>query len=39
MTSEAAPQIIAGLVRNIQLSITFEGGTCLLVPDGEVHVI
>jgi hypothetical protein len=27
------------MVLTHQLSITFEGGTCPLVPDGHVHVV
>jgi hypothetical protein len=36
---EQAAQIIAGMILTNQLSITFEGGTCPLVPDGDVNVI
>ncbi len=39
MTPEQAAQIIGGLVRTHQLTITFDGGTCPLVPDGDVNVI
>lgn len=39
MTPEQAAQIIGGMVLTHQLSITFEGGTCPLVPDGHVHVV
>jgi hypothetical protein len=39
MTAEQAAQIIGGMVLTHQLSITFEGGTCPLVPDGHVHVV
>jgi hypothetical protein len=39
MTPEQAAQIIGGMVLTNQLSITFEGGTCPLVPDGHVNVV
>jgi hypothetical protein len=39
MTPEEAAQIIGGMVLTHQLSITFEGGTCPLVPDGHVNVV
>jgi hypothetical protein len=39
MTPEQAAQIIGGMVLTHQLSITFHGGTCPLVPDGHVHVV
>jgi hypothetical protein len=39
MTPDQAAQIIGGMVLTHQLSITFEGGTCPLVPDGHVHVV
>jgi hypothetical protein len=39
MDPEKAAQIIGGLVRTHQLTITFDGGTCPLVPDGHVNVI
>ena len=39
MTPEQAAQIIGGFVRTHQLTVTFSGGTCPLVPDGEVHVL
>jgi hypothetical protein len=39
MTPDQAGQIIGGMVLTHQLSITFEGGTCPLVPDGHVHVV
>jgi hypothetical protein len=39
MTAEQAAQIIGGMVLTHQLSITFQGGTCPLVPDGHVHVV
>jgi hypothetical protein len=39
MTPEQAAQIIGGMVLTHQLSITFQGGTCPLIPDGHVHVV
>jgi hypothetical protein len=39
MSPEEAAQIIGGMVRTSQLTISFEGGTCKLVPDGFVNVI
>ena len=39
LAPEEAAAIIGGLVRTHQITITFEGGTCPLVPDGDVHVI
>lgn len=39
MAPETAAQIIGGMVLTHQLSITFEGGTCPLVPDGHVNVV
>lgn len=39
MSPEQAAQIIGGVVLTQQLTISFNGGTCPLVPDGEVHVI
>ncbi|HEU5424068.1 MAG TPA: choice-of-anchor X domain-containing protein [Nitrolancea sp.] len=39
MSPEEAATIIGGLVRSHQLTITFDGGTCPLVPDGFVNVI
>ena len=39
MTPDQAAQIIGGMVLTHQLSITFEGGTCPLVPDGHVNVV
>lgn len=39
MTPEEAAKIIGGLVLTNQLTISFEGGTCKLVPDGYVNVI
>ncbi|UOB17488.1 hypothetical protein [Abyssalbus ytuae] len=39
MTPEEAAQIIGGIVLTNQLSISFSGGSCPLVPDGDVEVI
>lgn len=39
MKPEEAAQIIGGIVLTNQASISFDGGTCPLVPDGDVHVI
>jgi len=39
MTPDQAAQIIGGMVLTHQLTISFEGGTCPLVPDGHVNVI
>jgi hypothetical protein len=39
LTPDQAAQIIGGMVLTGQLSITFDGGTCPLVPDGHVNVI
>jgi hypothetical protein len=39
MEPEEAAQIIGGMVLTNQLTITFDGGTCPLVPDGHVNVI
>jgi hypothetical protein len=39
VTPEQAAQIIGGMVVSHQFSITFEGGTCPLVPDGHVNVV
>lgn len=39
MKPEEAAQIIGGMVLTNQLIITFDGGTCDLVPDGHVNVI
>ncbi len=39
MSPEDAAKIIGGMVLTNQTSITFTGGTCSLVPDGDVHVI
>jgi hypothetical protein len=36
---EQAAQIIGGIVRTHQLTISFGGGTCRLIPDGYVQVI
>jgi len=36
---EDAAQIIGGFVRTNQLTISFGGGTCALVPDGHVNVV
>lgn len=36
---EQAAQIIGGMILTDQLSITFTGGTCPLVADGDVNVI
>jgi hypothetical protein len=39
MSPEQAAQIIGGMVRTHQLTISFQGGTCKLVPDGYVNVV
>ncbi|HEX3763186.1 MAG TPA: hypothetical protein VHW23_31045 [Kofleriaceae bacterium] len=39
LTPEQAAQIIGGIVLTHQLTISFDGGTCRLVPDGYVNVI
>lgn len=39
MEPEEAAQIIGGMVITNQLTITFDGGQCALVPDGHVNVI
>jgi len=39
MEPEEAAQIIGGMLLTHQLTITFEGGTCPFVADGDVHVI
>jgi hypothetical protein len=39
MTPEEAAQIIGGIVLTNQASVSFSGGTCPLVPDGDVEVI
>jgi hypothetical protein len=39
MTPDEAAKIIGGMVLTHQLTINFSGGTCPLVPDGDVHVI
>jgi len=39
MTAEEAAQIIGGIVLTNQLAISFSGGSCPLVPDGDVQVV
>lgn len=39
MTPDEAAKIIGGQVLTHQLTINYSGGTCPLVPDGDVHVI
>jgi len=39
MTPEEAAQIIGGMLLTNQLTISFEGGTCQFVPDGDVNVL
>ncbi|MES2949005.1 MAG: hypothetical protein V4858_10735 [Pseudomonadota bacterium] len=39
LTPEQAAQIIGGIVRTHQLTISFDDGICALVPDGHVNVI
>ena len=39
MTPDEAAQIIGGMILTGQLTITFEGGTCKHVPDGDVNVL
>ena len=39
MSPEQQAEIVGGLVRTHQLSINIGGGTCPLVPDGDVNVI
>jgi hypothetical protein len=39
MNPEDAAQIIGGMVVTHQLTISFSGGTCPLVPDGHVNVV
>jgi hypothetical protein len=39
LTSEQQAQIIGGMVLTNQLTISFKGGQCPLVPDGHVNVI
>lgn len=39
MKPEEAAQIIGGMVLTHQLTLTFDGGTCAFVPDGDVNVI
>lgn len=39
LSPEEAAQIIGGMILTNQLSITFSGGICPLVADGDVNVI
>lgn len=39
MDPDQAAQIIGGMVVTHQLTIDFSGGTCPLVPDGQVEVV
>lgn len=39
MKPEQAAQLIGGMLLTHQLTITFDGGTCPLVPDGDVNVL
>jgi hypothetical protein len=39
MTPEQASRIVGGIVRTHQLTISFGGGSCRLIPDGYIHVI
>jgi hypothetical protein len=39
LTPDEAAQIIGGQVLTGQLTLTFSGGTCPLVPDGHVNVV
>jgi hypothetical protein len=39
MTPEQAARIVGGIVRTHQLTISFGGGSCRLIPDGYIHVI
>lgn len=39
MKPEEAAQLVGGIVLTNQLTITFDGGECALVPDGHVNVI
>lgn len=39
MAPDQAALILGGIVRTHQLTISFGGGTCRLVPDGDIHVI
>jgi hypothetical protein len=39
MKPDEAAQYIGGMVLTHQLTISFQGGTCPLVPDGDVNVI
>jgi hypothetical protein len=36
---DPAARILGGIVRTHQLTISFGGGTCKLIPDGYIHVI
>jgi hypothetical protein len=39
LSPEQAATIIGGMVLTDQLTISFSGGTCSFVPNGEVNVI
>jgi hypothetical protein len=39
MKPEEAAQLIGGMLLTNQVSISFSGGTCPLVPDGDVQVV
>jgi hypothetical protein len=39
MTPEQAARIVGGIVRTHQLTISFGGGRCRVIPDGYIHVI
>jgi len=39
MTPEQQSQIIGGMILTHQVTISFDGGTCPLVPDGHVNVV
>jgi len=39
MQQDDAAKIIGGILLTHQVTIKFQGGTCPLVPDGQVHVI
>lgn len=39
LSPDEAAQIIGGMILTDQLSITFSGGTCPLIADGDVNVI
>jgi hypothetical protein len=39
MSPQQQAEIVGGMVRTHQLTITIGGGTCPLVPDGDVNVI